>query len=134
MVITQTPRILQEFNEHYKNLLGTKHTSYMQMQPNLTALYPPGISATAYTLTNDHLRPLVDPITLTEVKQAVFTLTKDKASGPDGFPIEFFQTYWDIVRDDIFQVVTAFYHNSLDLWRVKQAYITLIPKKMTHDR
>jgi Reverse transcriptase (RNA-dependent DNA polymerase) len=30
-------------------------------------------------------------------------------------------------------MVTAFYHNRLDLWRINQAYITLIPKSTTHE-
>jgi Reverse transcriptase (RNA-dependent DNA polymerase) len=60
----------------------------------------------------------------------VFALPKDKAAtGPDGFPIKFFQNYWDIVADDLHKAISAFYHNQLDLWRINQAYITLIPRK-----
>jgi Reverse transcriptase (RNA-dependent DNA polymerase) len=71
----------------------------------------------------------VDPISLTEIKRAVFALPKDKAAGPDGFPIEFLQNYWDCIAHDLHQAITAFYHNQLDLWRINQAYITLILKK-----
>jgi Reverse transcriptase (RNA-dependent DNA polymerase) len=49
--------------------------------------------------------------------------------GPDWFLVEFFQTYWDIVSEDFNRVVTAFYNNALDLWSIKQEYITLIPQK-----
>jgi hypothetical protein len=90
-------------------------------------------STSLRTRGDDLLRPLVDPITLNEIKQTVFALSKGKASGPDGSPIEFFQTYWDIVKEDIFQAITTFYHNRLDLWRLNQAYITLIPKKSEHS-
>jgi hypothetical protein len=100
--------------------LGTEHSA--SLKPNTTALYP-------FLVTNDHLRPLIDPITLQEVKQAVFVLPKDKASRPYGILIEFFQTDWEIVQDDIFHVVNAFYYNRLDLWRINQVYISLIPKK-----
>jgi hypothetical protein len=114
-VITHTLIILQEFNKHYKNLLGTKHTSIEQ--PKLTNLYQNDIRDATYTdiECNDHLHPLVDPITLDEVRHTVFSLPKDKVSGLDGYPIEFFQNYWDVVRDDVFQTITAFYYNWLDL-------------------
>jgi Reverse transcriptase (RNA-dependent DNA polymerase) len=46
-----------------------------------------------------------------------------------GFPIEFFQTYWSTVSEDLFRAVTKFYHNQLHLWRLNHAFITLIPKK-----
>jgi Reverse transcriptase (RNA-dependent DNA polymerase) len=59
----------------------------------------------------------------------VFALPNDKASGPDRFTTEFFKMYWDIIRDDLYQAIVAFYHNRLDLWRINQAHITLIPKK-----
>jgi Reverse transcriptase (RNA-dependent DNA polymerase) len=83
----------------------------------------------SYYYNNDFLRPLVDPISVAELKSTVFTIPKDKVVGPDGFPIEFFQQYWDIIWEELYRAVTTFYHNKLDLWRVNQAYITLIPKR-----
>jgi retron-type reverse transcriptase len=53
--------------------------------------------------------------------------------GPNGFSIEFFQTYWHIISEDLHRVVTTFYYNQLDLWRINQAYITLIPKKSNRE-
>jgi hypothetical protein len=116
LYLTHTPRILQEFNTYYNQLLGTKHQS--SLNPNLTPAYD---TSNPYTTTSleaqgdDRLRPLIDPISLNEIKQAMFALPKGKASGPDGYLIKFFQTYWDIVKEDISQVITAFYHNKLDL-------------------
>jgi hypothetical protein len=50
-----------------------------------------------YSSDNDFLRPLADRIIVAELKNAVFIIPKDKTIGPDGFPIEFFQHYWDII-------------------------------------
>ena len=33
----------------------------------------------------------------------------DKALGLDGFPMAFFQSYWNIVRSDIMQVLNYFH-------------------------
>lgn len=50
-----------------------------------------------------------------EIKKAVFSLAKGKAVGPDGFPSEFYQIYWDIIGQDIINLVKALQDNKLDL-------------------
>jgi hypothetical protein len=36
-----------------------------------------------------------------EVKDAIFQMKHNKALGPDGFPIEFYQSFWEFVKDDL---------------------------------
>ena len=36
-----------------------------------------------------------------EVKEALYQIKKNKAAGPDKIPIEFYQTCWSFVKDDI---------------------------------
>jgi hypothetical protein len=36
-----------------------------------------------------------------EVKTAVFDMEHNKAPSPDGFPTEFYQFFWDIVKLDL---------------------------------
>jgi hypothetical protein len=117
--ITSNPEILNEFTVFYKNLLGTP--TQCVIRPCLNNQYP---QANA-----DHLRQSADPISLQEIKKAVFDLPKDKAVGPDGFPIEFFQQYWSTISGDLYRIITSFYNNELDLWRINKAYISMIPKK-----
>ena len=45
-----------------------------------------------------------------EIKDAVFALNGDGASGPDGFGAHFYQTYWDIVGADVVQSVQEFFY------------------------
>lgn len=44
---------------------------------------------------------LDEPFTNEETRTAVFNFNGEGAPGPDGFPFRFFQTYWDIVNEDI---------------------------------
>ncbi|GAU47353.1 hypothetical protein TSUD_190190 [Trifolium subterraneum] len=44
-----------------------------------------------------------------EIKHVVFDLNKDGAPGPDGFGVVFFQTYWDIIHEDVVKVVLKFF-------------------------
>lgn len=38
---------------------------------------------------------------LEEIKSAVSALPIDKAPDPDGFPMRFYQEYWEILKDDL---------------------------------
>ncbi|XP_059076969.1 uncharacterized protein LOC131876167 [Cryptomeria japonica] len=48
---------------------------------------------------------LMNDITLEELEGTVFQMQKGKAPGPDGFSIEFFQEFWDIISLDLLEVV-----------------------------
>jgi hypothetical protein len=36
-----------------------------------------------------------------EVFDAIMQMKKNKAPGPDGFPAEFYQVLWGVVKDDL---------------------------------
>jgi hypothetical protein len=44
---------------------------------------------------------LVRPFDEEEIKYAPDQMEKNKAIGPDGFPIEFFLKYWVFIKQDI---------------------------------
>lgn len=48
---------------------------------------------------------LVKPFSLEEVKNVVFSMHSDKATGPDGFPVVFFQKCWHFMGSNIWKVV-----------------------------
>ncbi|MCH81471.1 CNGC5-like protein [Trifolium medium] len=48
---------------------------------------------------------LVAEITREEVKNALFQMHSDKAPGPDGFNPTFYQRFWNISDNDIFEPV-----------------------------
>lgn len=45
-------------------------------------------------------RPSID-----EIRDAVFGISRDSASGPDGFSSFFYQHCWDIVQTDVCEAV-----------------------------
>jgi hypothetical protein len=45
------------------------------------------------------------------IKKIRFLVYQKIKTEPDDFPIEFFQTYWLIIRDDLYHIIDAFYHN-----------------------
>lgn len=52
----------------------------------------------------------------------------NKVAGPDKIPIEFYQSCWDIIKDDILELFNDFYNGNLDVSRLNYGIITLLPK------
>jgi len=44
-----------------------------------------------------------------EIHNAVFSLNKDSALGPDVFGALFYQTFWEIIKTDVSNVVLDFF-------------------------
>lgn len=53
----------------------------------------------------------------------------DKAPGPDGFTMAFFQTTWDIIKTDIMAALYHFHHNCHMVRSCNATFIALIPKR-----
>jgi hypothetical protein len=71
---------------------------------------------------------LTAPFTIEEVKEAIFQMEKNKAPGPDGFPAEFYQKFWEIIKGDIMLMFKDLFHGNLPLFSLNFGVITLIPK------
>lgn len=60
-------------------------------------------------------------LTEEEVKHDLFEIECNKAVGPNGLSVEFFQTCWEIVRNDIMPMFLDFYNGKLDVRRLTMA-------------
>jgi hypothetical protein len=70
---------------------------------------------------------------LEEIKDVIDHMEKNKAAGPDGFPIEFYQHCWDIIKFDVLHVFKDLFEHKIDLCRINYGIITLIPKSADAD-
>lgn len=81
----------------------------------------------------DHLlQHLDETISRRELLEALNQMPKQKASGPDGLPIEFYQKFWDIVGDDLMDLLKGLDSSSTDISCLNKAAI--IPKKKGANR
>ena len=71
---------------------------------------------------------LTVPFTEMEVKEAIFQMEHNKSSGPDGFPAEFYQVFWDIIKGDVKSLFLDFWEDRLPLFSLNFGVITLLPK------
>jgi hypothetical protein len=52
----------------------------------------------------------------------------NKAPGPDGFPVEFYQVFREVKKDDLLALFSEFHREELNLFSLNFGIITLIPK------
>jgi hypothetical protein len=53
----------------------------------------------------------------------------NKAPGPDGFPAEFYQVFWSLIKDDLITMFQDFHAWNLPLFCLNFEIITLLPKE-----
>ncbi|XP_057862710.1 uncharacterized protein LOC131071027 [Cryptomeria japonica] len=63
-----------------------------------------------------------------EIKKAVFSFDGNKASDPDGFPLLFFQVFWNILKSDVVKGVEEFLGARIILKEFNATFMVLIPK------
>lgn len=81
------------------------------------------------TITDVHKNILLEPVSDSEVKQAIFSMHPDKAPGPDGMTPAFYQKHWAVVGNEIIQLVRKFFETGEVLESMNDTNIVLIPKK-----
>lgn len=78
-------------------------------------------------VTQEDNEMLTNEFTEAEVKSVVFQM-EHKAPGPDGFPAEFYQVFWEVIKDDLMALFADFHNEDLNLFSLNFGIITLIPK------
>jgi hypothetical protein len=80
-------------------------------------------------LTDEESSSLDAPFSEKEIHEAIMGSYASGAPGPDGFSFLFYQTFWDLIKDDFMAMVRDFETGILDVARLNYAIITLIPKE-----
>jgi hypothetical protein len=63
-----------------------------------------------------------------EIQDVIKQLPNDKSSGPDGFNNEFIKSCWQIISEDVKQLIRDFFEGKINLESINSSFITLIPK------
>ena len=71
---------------------------------------------------------LMAPFSSDEIKEMVFGMKKKKSPGPDGFPVDFYQEFQDLVKCDLKALIEEFAKGGIDISRLNYGIITLLPK------
>jgi hypothetical protein len=68
-----------------------------------STLHDPILSLIEPQITQEDNDQLLRPISKEELKEALFQMHPDKAPGPDGFNPAFYQHFWELCGNDIFE-------------------------------
>jgi hypothetical protein len=71
---------------------------------------------------------LEDPFEEREVREVIKGMDRDKAPGPDGFSMAFFQDCWEVVKGDFMAVFGDFHARGKFVKSINSTFISLIPK------
>jgi hypothetical protein len=77
---------------------------------------------------------LTAPYSEEEVKKAVFQMKHNKAPGPHGFPAEFYQNFWDIIKSDLMELFSALHASQLQLFHLNFSESIMLPKVNEAER
>ncbi|WCJ20597.1 LINE-1 retrotransposable element ORF2 protein [Euphorbia peplus] len=68
------------------------------------------------------------PVSVEDIRQALFDMSPNKAPGIDGLPAAFYQRHWGIVKDSLCSFVLNCFSGIEDIASVNQTFLVLIPK------
>lgn len=78
--------------------------------------------------TEEHKITLMEPFTTEDVKEALFAIHPDKSSGLDGMNPNFFQSHWDIIKEDLVRFCLSVIETKMLPAELHRTAIVLIPK------
>ena len=81
------------------------------------------------SLNSSEAEGLEVPFTEEEIHSALLDMNGDKAPGPDGFTVVFWQFCWDFVKEEIVDLFKEFFVQKSFAKSLNTTFLVLIPKK-----
>ena len=120
-LISGDAELKKHITTYYKFLFGPSETSSKSLDESATTDIPQ-----VSQMENEFL---IDQFTEEEVRTAIFQMESNKAPGPNGFPPEFYQVFWNTIKDDVMALFRDFHDGTLPLNSLNFGTIILLPKK-----
>jgi hypothetical protein len=107
----------------YKNLLGSSnHVFSAEKASRVFQLVKKKFSSSC-------VAGMSAEVTREEIHRTIFSMSKGKAPGLDGFSIEFFLKAWPVIGEDINLAILEFFTTGKLLRETNSTILTLVPKK-----
>ena len=119
-VVVGDDQLKSHITQFYNNLFETLDVSEITLVENQISDIP--------QVSQEENDVIVSEFTEAEVREAVFQMEHNKALGPDGFPAEFYQVFWGLIKDNLMALFSDFFNEDLNLFSLNFGIITLIPK------
>ncbi|RVW25038.1 LINE-1 reverse transcriptase-like [Vitis vinifera] len=80
-------------------------------------------------ISQQEAKSLEIPFSENEIHSALMEMSGDKAPGPDGFTMAFWQSCWDFVKEEVLEMFKEFHEQGSFLKSLNNTFLVLIPKK-----
>jgi hypothetical protein len=117
ITVTTQPELCGVALKYFDHLFRASSTRH---DPILSLIVP--------KITEEDNDRLVMPITKEELKEALFQMHPDKAPGPDGFNPAFYQHFWELCGNDVFEATKEWLERGYFPSSLNETNICLIPK------
>ncbi|XP_020253930.1 uncharacterized protein LOC109830996 [Asparagus officinalis] len=115
---------------------GDRSTSYFHVvakrnrhNNNVVVLYSNrNIIKAGPCLLESQIRELSKPNSKEEIKEEIFSMSDNKAPGPDEYSVSFFKTAWPVIGEEVLKSIEDFFKNGKLLGSVNSTSITLVPE------
>lgn len=107
---------------YFSDLLGSPVSPSMFLQDDLDLLFD-------FKCSEAQVASFLNPFTAADIKEAFFTLPRNKSGGPDGYSAEFFVASWSFIGPEVTDAVLEFFRSGKLLKQWNCATLVLIPKK-----
>jgi hypothetical protein len=120
-IICGDDQLKNYITEYYRGLFGSMEDDQLSLDERLISDIP--------QVSQEENDFLTAPFTEKEVKEAIFQMRQNKAPGPDGFPVVFYQVFWEIIKGDLMALFKDFHEGRLPLFILNFGIITLLRKQ-----
>ena len=90
--------IEDELTQHFSKILSEDGGDRGRDIERITCLIPKEV-------TRENNEMLTKPVAMQEVEEVVNQMALGKSPGPDGFTIHFFHHYWNLLKDEVLEIV-----------------------------
>ncbi|MCH97378.1 RNA-directed DNA polymerase (Reverse transcriptase), partial [Trifolium medium] len=124
LVLTDPDQIASHVVNHFQTLFSDNNN-----------IFDNGlIEEVIHSIVTDNVNNLLTMMpSVAEIHNAVFSMNKNGAPGPDGFGAFFFQTYWEIIKGDVCNAVLEFFNTNWLMPSYNSNTVVLIPKTNDAD-
>jgi hypothetical protein len=119
-IIEGEENLKKYITKYYKGLFGAEKSNSFTLNEEMIEDIP--------QVSQEENEILTENFTEKEVREAIFQMKHNKAPGPDGFPIEFYQLFWNLIKDDLMAMFREFHDGHLPSSHLNYGVISLIPK------
>ncbi|KAL9983775.1 hypothetical protein ACROYT_G006002 [Oculina patagonica] len=129
-VTNDEKKIMEEIKSFYENLYGSSKNATNEVFQEFTD----SISQHIPMLSQDQCNEIEGVLTLDECWAALKSMGTGKSPGEDGFTVEFYRCFFDLLGNDLLNSLNAAYENGEMSISQRRGVITVIPKENSDPR